>query len=90
MTAAELAARSPLAVARQRNLTQPISAAQPGGQGRPARAERSEPRSGALDGPAKRSYPPSNHRPARVPKRWVEKVARSIKGSDTPHIDQPA
>jgi hypothetical protein len=44
MTAAELAARSPLAVARQRNLTQPISAAQPGGQGRPARAEHSEPR----------------------------------------------
>ncbi len=28
----------------------------PGGQGQPVRAERSEPRSGALDGRAKRSY----------------------------------
>jgi hypothetical protein len=81
MTAAETYALP--AVARQRNLTQPISAAQPGSQGRPDRAERREPRSGALDGPAKRSY--THHEPAPRPERWVEKVARSIKGSDTPH-----
>jgi len=88
MTAAATRARSPLPVARQRNLTQPISEAQTGSQGRPARAERSEPRSGALDGPAKRSYP-DNHGPATSPERWVEKVARSIKGSETPHISCP-
>jgi hypothetical protein len=44
MTAAAIRARSPLPVARQRNLTPPISEAQPGSQGRPARAERREPR----------------------------------------------
>jgi hypothetical protein len=76
----------PLQAARQRNLTRPISEAQPGGQGRPARAERREPRSGDLDGPAQRSYTPHNHEPATAPERWVEKVARSIKGSDTPHL----
>jgi hypothetical protein len=73
-------------VARQRNLNQPISEAQPGGQGRPARAERSEPRSGALDGPAKRSYTTPSTSRAATPTDWVEKVRRSIKGSDTPHM----
>ena len=32
------------------------SEAEPGGQGRPDRAERSDPRSGVLDGRAQRSY----------------------------------
>ena len=40
-----------------RNPSLPSSEAEPGGQGRPDRAERSEPRSGALDGRAERSYP---------------------------------
>ena len=40
----------------------PASGAKPGGQGRPVRAERSDPRSGALYGRAKRSY----LRPERV------------------------
>jgi hypothetical protein len=71
MTAPAAAARSAPKAARQRNHTLPISAAQPGSQRRPARAERSEPHSGALDGPAKRSYP-DNHRPAPSLKRWVE------------------
>jgi hypothetical protein len=39
--------------------------------------------SAAFDGPAKRSYTPHNNEPA-PPKRWVERSARSIKGSDTP------
>jgi hypothetical protein len=99
-----VAARAPLAVARQRNLTRPISEAQPGGQGRPDRAECSEPRSGALDGPAQRSYTPrlavgarpprgtngteidQPTRPPATPVDWVEKVGRSIKGSDTPQL----
>jgi hypothetical protein len=85
MTATAATGRSVLAAARQRNLTQPISAAQPGSQGRSDRTQRSWPRSGALDGPAKRSYTPINHEPATSPIRWVENVARSIKGSDTPH-----
>ena len=38
-------------------LTSPISEAQPGSQGQPDRAEQRSPRSGALDSPAKRSYP---------------------------------
>ncbi len=84
MSAIVVAARSALQAARQRNLTQPVSEAQPGGQGRPDRAKHSEPRSGALDGLAQRSYTPDNHGPATAPERWVERVARSIKSSDTP------
>ena len=45
-------------------LTRPVSEAQPGRPGQPDRAERSEPHSGALDSPAKRSYP-SQRPPAR-------------------------
>ena len=44
-----------LRVPRNPSLT--LSEAEPGGQGRPDRAERSEPRSGALDRRAERSYP---------------------------------
>ena len=40
-----------------RNRSLPPSEAEPDGQGRPDRAERSEPQSGALDGWAERSYP---------------------------------
>src|SRR3954471_20124243 len=83
MTAHAAAARSVPPGARQRNLTQPTSAAQPGSQGRSDRTRLSRPRSGALDGPAKRSYTPTNHAPATPPERWVERVARSIKASDT-------
>ena len=28
---------------------------------------------------------PATNRPCHNPQRWVEKVGRSIKGSDTPH-----
>ncbi len=43
----------------------PISAATPGGQGQPDRAEHREPQSGALDRPAARSYP--SRPPAHLP-----------------------
>ena len=43
----------------------PISEAQPGCQRQPDRAEHREPRSGALDSPAKRSYPYTTTPPAR-------------------------
>ncbi len=92
MTAPAIAAaRLAPTAARQRNLTPHTSAAQPRSQGRPTTPEPSAtPHAAALDGPAKRSYTPTNHRRAAAPERWVEKVARSIKGSDTPHPTGPA
>ena len=75
----------------------PISAAWPGSPGQPDRAERSEPRSGALDGPATRSYPSRhgsrtinhNHanRPVTNPETGCVKHAPiSAKDSDTGHL----
>jgi hypothetical protein len=72
--------RSAPVPARQRNFTLPISAAQPGSQGRPTTPEPNASAHAALDGPAKRSYMPTNPRPAAAV-RWVERVARSIPGS---------
>ena len=76
-------------------LDQHISAAQPGAPGQPDRAEPSEPRSGALDRPAKRSYPTDwqrtsvwptiNPNPMTDPETGcVEHARNSEKDSDTP------
>jgi hypothetical protein len=78
MTCAEIRARSPLEAARQRNLTQPNSEAQPGGRGPPVRAERREPRSGALDGLAERSYTPG-----------LAVGARALRRAHRTETDQP-
>jgi hypothetical protein len=58
MTAPTVARRDPGQLCCR--LDRPISEAWPGGPGQPDRAKRSEPRSGALDGRATRSYP-SHH-----------------------------
>ena len=57
MTAAVLAGRSPA------RLTSRISAAAPGCQEQPDRAEHREPQSGALDRPATRSYAVADRHP---------------------------
>ena len=73
-----------------------ISAAQPDCPGQPHRAEPSEPQSGALDRPAKRSYPTagqvqptdvlSTPTPMTDPETGCVEHARiSEKDSDTPH-----
>jgi len=56
---------------------------------------------GAFEGVARRPWmaggmgtddarTPATNQPRHSPPRWVEKVGRSIKGSDTPHSSQPA
>jgi hypothetical protein len=80
-------------------LTRPISAAKPGCQGQPDRAEPSEPRSGALDRPAQRSYavahaPQLTYHPHRTPMTHSPETGRvnnaqiSEIESDTPHFAQ--
>jgi hypothetical protein len=64
----------------------PISEAQPGCPGQPDRAEHREPRSGALDSAAKRSYPYTTTPPARAAHCGLIDPAICGVKSDTRHL----
>ena len=66
--------------------TSPISEAQPGCQGQPARAELCSPRSGGLDSPTKRSYRFHPTPATTAPERGLIPAAICGVKSDTRHL----